>query len=327
VKDYAILPGDKGIAAQPVNYALTKSGYRVYGTITAADLRIPLKWFAHGDTVNTNHALQLQGAEKVWLSSERSPFTSKSMARKWNAEAMFYQEYGVRDVEKVIGTLADAQAMDAQQAQMPPPPIMPQLPPNINDEFMAMFCAMNDTPLAPPQQPGQGGQPGQPAPPPQSPAGNSLTEKYLYYFRQIEAIKGQGKAIGSGSGPGDPETQQELLDAHAGKVKAELGAAATTAKAQAQVAQTKAEAAVQSKLQDASHNLASQQQDAAHAIDLQHQQRTHEQDQREQAIAQTAQQANTNIVNTAAQERLKTQAAAKAANQPGKGTSGNGGKA
>jgi len=147
VRRYSFLPGDNGRVPLAMNYALSRYGERIYGDINLDELYTPVKIFAHGDTINTNEQLKLQGAEKVWMMKERSQFINKSQERAYNAERSVLESYGVRNIRSLLGTQQDARQEDVQNAQNPPPQ-QPPLPPNVAPEFLAAFLASNPN-LAP----------------------------------------------------------------------------------------------------------------------------------------------------------------------------------
>lgn len=144
IRRYGVMPSDNGQVPLAINYAVSRAGERIYGKITLEDLYTPVKLFAHGDTINTNQQLMLQGAEKVWMMMERdNVFMGSSFAKRYAAERTVLQSYGVRNVKDLIGTQQEAQARDEEQAKQPPPPTIPGIAPNLNEQFLAVYLAQN----------------------------------------------------------------------------------------------------------------------------------------------------------------------------------------
>ena len=142
IRQFSVLPGDNGQVPQPVSFALTRGGDRIYGEISYDEMQVPVRLFAHGDTINTNEQLRLQTVEKVFMLGERSPFVTDNATRKYNLERYVLEAYGVRNISDMMGTIQEAQEKEDQAAQNPPPN-QPPLPPNVNPEFLAAYIAAN----------------------------------------------------------------------------------------------------------------------------------------------------------------------------------------
>lgn len=121
-------------------------GSVTFGTITLGEFLTPVKWFAHGDTTNTNQALKLQAAEKVFLMASQSPLVANKMERLYNATKFAYEAYGIRNVPDYIGTLEEARQMDEQNAQKEqsvPQFELPNVEPSVNAFYFATMVAKN----------------------------------------------------------------------------------------------------------------------------------------------------------------------------------------
>lgn len=108
--------------------------------ITREMLRAKIGITAHANTLNTNRDLEMQGAEKLVMLSERSPFMQADPVRLWSVQARFLDAYGIKDYETYLGTKEDAEKMKDQPAGPPPLQISARLDPAAS---LAVFLAEN----------------------------------------------------------------------------------------------------------------------------------------------------------------------------------------
>lgn len=97
-----------------------------------------VEFVGHGDTINTNPQLQLQAAEKALVQAASNPLIAGRMSRIWQATSYFLRAYGIRNVTQWIGT-----PQEAMQEEQQPKPKTPQIPPNVNEDFLATYLADN----------------------------------------------------------------------------------------------------------------------------------------------------------------------------------------
>lgn len=112
--------------------------------MTLAEFASPTVAKAQGSTVNTDQALKLQAAEKVFLMSSQSPLIAGSNAHTWMATKFFLDAYDIKNVEDYIGTLQEAKQKDqaqAEQAQQNPTP--ENVPPKLDDFSFALLLQAN----------------------------------------------------------------------------------------------------------------------------------------------------------------------------------------
>lgn len=127
-----------------IPYAV-RTGSRVsYMDMTLNDFIQPVRFFPLGDGINTNEALKLQAAEKLYLMAERSPFIQNKMERMFSVTSYFLSAYGIKDYSNYIGTVDEARDLDAQaeqKAEQDPMASLPAMPPNIRPEYLAVELA------------------------------------------------------------------------------------------------------------------------------------------------------------------------------------------
>lgn len=112
--------------------------------MTLMEFATPTVAKAQGSTVNTDQALKLQAAEKVYLMSSQSPLIGGSNARTWIATKFFLDAYDIKNVEDFIGTIQEAKQKDeeaAQKAQEAPTP--ENVPQRLDDYTFALLLQAN----------------------------------------------------------------------------------------------------------------------------------------------------------------------------------------
>jgi hypothetical protein len=150
IRRYALQPADldAGVVPQSVDYALTRGGENVYGTMKISELFVDVRIRMFGDAENTDQNLKQQGAEKLFMAMERDPtFLNGSLPRRREVIAHFLDAFGVRNISSFIGTAAEAQQMQ-KQADATKAPKQPPIPEKADEIWMAAFMATNE-----PQQP------------------------------------------------------------------------------------------------------------------------------------------------------------------------------
>lgn len=138
----AVTSSEGGNLAETLLLSPTIDGRQFNTGMTFMDWSAASLFQLSGDPATVDPVLRLQAAEKVLLMTERSPFNSKSLQRRYAAEREFLERYGVRSPESIIGSLQDAIIMQ-KQAEGKRVPNIPPLEKNISPEFLAVFLQEN----------------------------------------------------------------------------------------------------------------------------------------------------------------------------------------
>lgn len=126
-----------------IPYPTRVGGAKGFMEMTLLEFLSPVRFFVLGDGINTDKALHLQAAEKLYLMSERSPFIQAKRERQYAVAADFLSAYGKSDYLNFIGTISEARKDDEEAAQKAQDPMatLQDLPPNAQPEYVALMLA------------------------------------------------------------------------------------------------------------------------------------------------------------------------------------------